>query len=257
MPTVDGVIPKKKLPVFFVVQQFGDERDAVYRDVLDSLLQGIESRFEESANAEAEVYLITFAPNGVFSTKALLGLMSSVDMLPVVQVEELEGSFENALCVLSEDMSRRGCLTSEIGYFCPLIYFCVEDLGREAEAPLKLTMKTNKWIEVAKKTAFHFASGEDMRRMMFEIDGHAYTVPEKQNETEWGRFLQFAANPEVSFRMHALQQTGNICARLFHENWKENADCTISLGSEEKKILVAVDPIEENDRDDTLFFESL
>lgn len=38
MPSVERIIPRKVLPIFVVVQEIGDNRDFIYRSIIDGLV---------------------------------------------------------------------------------------------------------------------------------------------------------------------------------------------------------------------------
>jgi len=79
MPSVEGIIPRKVLPIFVVVQEMGDNRDFIYRSIIDGLIGKYQWINEKNADVEACVHLMKFNLEGVFTTDSLLSIDAPID----------------------------------------------------------------------------------------------------------------------------------------------------------------------------------
>lgn len=113
MPSVQGIIKRRVLPIFVVVQHFEDDRDNIYRSIINGLLEKYKKINEKSADIEVEMYFLKYNLERIFTSNALLKIETLLDFETSLKTSDIGGTFANVLELLSGALSREGCLTRE------------------------------------------------------------------------------------------------------------------------------------------------
>lgn len=260
MPRIEGTIPRKVLPVFNIVQHLGDERDSVYQAILNGLLGKYLDINEKNADVEVRVYFLNFDSEGIFATNSLVNIVSSVDDISLVKKDDTEGTFGNVSNILSEELSAKGCLSSEVGYYEPIIYFFVDDIEIDADVLNKIKAE-NTWFHRATKLAVSFSDFSDKYKELLGTREAVFVVSRDFDEDKKAvnEFVDLIYDIRINSITHSIQtnfsQTGDICAAIFRgaiDEADEYSDTLYNFPKKQQqfKTLVVVDPIEANDEDE-------
>lgn len=255
MPSVEGIIPRKVLPIFVVVQEIGDNRDFIYRSIIDGLIGKYRWINEKNADVEACVHLLKFNSEGIFTTDSLLSIDAPIDFDASLKATNIGGTFGNVLDFLSGALSVKGCLSAEIGYYEPIIFFFIDELEIDEDSVKKINVE-NKWFQRSTKLAISFSDYSEKFKSLLGTREAVFTVSKDMDENKIEELVDVIYDIRINSITHSIQtnfsQTGDICAAMFRGAIDEPNEYSESLynfsGKQQQfKTLVAVDPIEETE----------
>ncbi len=255
MPSVEGIIPRKVLPIFVVVQELGDERSDIYRSIINGLLEKYQGVNEKNADVEACVYLLKFNPEGISTTNSLLNIEIPFDFDALLEASELKGTFENVLEVLSGVLSVKDCLSAEVGYYEPIVFFFIDELEMD-EVSVKKINTENKWFQRSTKLAISFSDYSERFKGLLGTREAVFTISKDMDVNKIQELVNVIYDIRINSITHSIQanfsQTGDICSAMFRGAIDEPNEYSESLynfsGKQQQfKTLVEVDPIEETE----------
>lgn len=255
MPKTEGVIPRKILPIFVVVQEFGDVRDDIYCSIINELLKKYRTINEINADVEVCIYLLKICPNGIYSMNSLSNITDFSEESNLNKMEELGGTFTSALEVLSRELSVQGSLSAEVGYYEPIIFFFIDDLEIDISSVQKIKSE-NKWFQCSTKIAIPFSGCPDRFKDLLGTREAVFAVSRDFDQNKIDELVNVIYDIRINSITNSIQanfsQSGDICAAMFRGAIDEPNEYSESLynfsGKQQQfKTLVAVDPIEETE----------
>jgi len=156
---------------------------------------------------------------------------------------------------LSGALSVKGCLSAEIGYYEPIIFFFIDELEIDEDSVKKINVE-NKWFQRSTKLAISFSDYSEKFKSLLGTREAVFTVSKDMDENKIEELVDVIYDIRINSITHSIQtnfsQTGDICAAMFRGAIDEPNEYSESLynfsGKQQQfKTLVAVDPIEETE----------
>lgn len=164
MPSVNGSVLKKVLPIIYVVDVSGSmigDKIATVNEAMHESMNVLREVSEDNADAEIKVGVLKFSSGAQWVTKT--GLVSLEDFywndLQAAGVTDLG----MALNELNEKMSRSSFLVSETGFCLPVFIFMSD--GEPTDNWKKAfdnIISTNRWFKEGRKIAIAIGDDTDM-----------------------------------------------------------------------------------------------
>lgn len=177
MPSVEGTMLKKVLPIIFVIDASGSmagERIAAVNEAMHECHDMLLEKAGESPDAEIKIGALKFASGAQWVIKG--GLVSLEDFywndISAGGVTDLGA----ALRELESKLSRKSFLVSETGFCVPVIIF-MSDGGPtdDWQKELKKANANNKWFQRARKIAIAIGDDAD-KEVLKELVGNMEAV---------------------------------------------------------------------------------
>lgn len=128
MPKTEGVMPRKILPIFAVVQKFGDARDDTYRSILNGLLEKYCATNDMNADVEAKLYFARYDSESFVETCGLVHMSENIDSLVLREANVAACTLDDILSYVVGKMSTNEYLLSEVGFYQPIFYLFLSDI---------------------------------------------------------------------------------------------------------------------------------
>ena len=185
MPSVEGVVLKKVLPIIYVVDVSGSmlgDKIATVNEAMHESMNVLKEVSEDNADAEIKVGVLKFSSGAQWVTKT--GLVSLEDFywndLQAAGVTDLG----MALDELNEKMTRSSFLVSETGFCLPVFIFMSDGGPTDNwEKSFKNISSTNRWFKEGRKIAI--AIGDEVDEDVLKaITGTIESVIKPKNLAE-------------------------------------------------------------------------
>jgi len=231
-------------------------KEALYRLIINELVKKYQEINELNADVEVCVYLLKISAEGIYTTCSLSTCVDFWSEDVFSKESELEGSFANLLEVLSCKLSAKdnGCLTSEIGYYEPIIFFFVDDLEINVTSVQKINSE-NRWFQHSTKIAIPFSDDSNKFKELLGTREGVFSISKEIEQEQINELVNVIYDIRINSITHSVQanfsRSGDICAALFRGAIDDPDEFSESLYDFSKKqqqfkTLVAVDPIEES-----------
>ncbi len=164
MPSVNGSVLKKVLPIIYVVDVSGSmtgEKIATLNEAMHESMNVLREVSEDNADADIKVGVLKFSSGAQWVTKT--GLVSLEDFywndLQAAGVTDLG----MALNELNDKMSRSSFLVSETGFCLPVFIFMSDGGPTDNwEKAFDSITSTNRWFKEGRKIAIAIGDESDM-----------------------------------------------------------------------------------------------
>ena len=190
MPSVNGSILKKILPIIYVVDVSGSmlgDKIATVNEAMHESMNVLKEVSEDNADADIRVGVLKFSSGAQWVTKT--GLVSLEDFywndLQAVGVTDLG----MALDELNEKMSRDSFLVSKTGFCLPVFIFMSDGGPTDNwENAFSKISSTNRWFKEGRKVAIAIGDDADMD-VLKELVGMKEAVVNPKNLADLKRFI--------------------------------------------------------------------
>lgn len=261
MPNIEGTILRRVLPIFIVMQQFNDERDNIYKSVINGLLEKYYDISENSSDIDVKLYFVKYTNVGFAETSELINIVSNTDDIICKNVIDGEISFNDILVKMTSRMSIHEYLKSDTGFYEPIIYFFVDGYSFNLEN-LKNIKKANKWYGKSTKLAFPLKvdSSNDIDELVDTHNAIFCISRDSITDEEISDFIDLIFGIRINSITHSVIvaanfcQTGNICAAM-HDGIADSPDeydesfAKIYEKQQQYRDLIHVDPIDDDEID--------
>lgn len=261
MPSVEGIIPRKVLPVFAVMQHFGDDRDNIYRSIMNGLLEKYCSTNEKNADVEAELYFAQYDSESFVETSGLVQMSENINSLELRDADVASYTLSDILSYVAGKMSTSEYLLSEVGFYQPIFYLFLSNIVCDAD--VINTLRENKWFKYATRLGLPFDNVDDTsEESLLQLTGNPeaiFRIPVSCPNERAREIIDLIYGIRIDSITHSIAvdavypQTGMMGAALMRDYIVDSADCVdphkLSMRQANFAEIVSVDPVEKTDVD--------
>lgn len=249
MPKTGGVMPRKILPIFAVMQSFGDDRDNIYRSILNGLLEKYCITNENNADVEAKLYFAQYDSESFVETNGLIKMAENIDDIELKTANVATYTPNDILSYIVGKMSTSEYLLSDVGFYQPIIYLFLGDI--ECDTGVISALAENRWFKYATRLGLPFDNADDIsEESLFQLTGNPeaiFRIPVMPSNEKVREIIDLIYGIRIDSITHSIMvdaaypQTGMSGAgHLLTHN---------SLTARQANFadIVSVDPVEENE----------
>lgn len=209
MPTPEGVIVKKVLPIIYAIDTSGSmsgDRIATVNEAMHECEDILKEKASEIPDAEIKIGALKFSSGAQWVTKS--GLVSLEDFywndVQAGGVTDLGAAINE----LESKLSRSEFLISETGFCLPVIIFMSDgEPVDDWQKALKKANATNRWFQRARKIAIAIGEKAD-KKVLEELVGNIEAVVQA-NDLETIKTLIIAASVSASMLAGQSRMAGD------------------------------------------------
>ncbi len=252
MPNVEGTILKRVLPLFVVMHQIDEAKNAICLKTIEELLKKYRIANLNTSDVEVKVYFLKYDSHMWAETEELSEIPENLDDIKLINNSESGLSLTEALEILSERMSGSGVLVSEIGYYEPITYFFVDQECVDIERVEK-TIKNNKWLSKSTRLLLPYDSPDASLQSLVVTSDAIFRVPD--NSDSIVNFVDIIYGIKINSITHSIiaeayfAQSGDRGIGLFRDDFDYDETDILSEKQRLYRELVVVDPIQNESSD--------
>lgn len=259
MPSVEGIISRKVLPVFAIMQRFGDDRDNVYRSIMNGFFEKYCTTNEGKADVEAKLYFAQYDSESFVETSGLVQMSENIDSLELRVANVASCTLNDILSYVVWKMSTSEYLFSEIGFYRPIFYLFLSNIICDVDVISKL--RENKWFKYATRLGLPFENVDDnSEKSLLQLTGNPeaiFRIPVSCPDEKVHEIIDLIYGIRIDSIVHSVfvdavyPQTGMMGIALMRDHIIDSSDCVdfhkLSMRQTNFAEIVSVDPIEETD----------